>query len=176
MQFSVPPQLAALWKDEKRRTALLAVLGIAGMLLIALPEFLPDPPQQTPRATAPPAPTTACAYAAELETRLEELLCQVEGAGSVSVMVTLAAGEETVYAQDRQTAADGSGEQTHVLLQNAESPALVETVTMPSVQGVAVVCEGGGDAAVQGRITQIVAALTGIGASRITVTRMVTTN
>ena len=170
-----PPGLKALWADEKRRANLLLVLGVAGMLLLALSEWLParttDPPAEAGEtAQAEPAPD----YAAELEGRLRALLEQVEGAGRVEVMVTLLSGAETVYATDTDTAADGSGRQQHVLVSGAQGPALVERVAVPAVQGVAVVCEGGGSAAVQSRVTAIVEALTGVGTSHITVTPMVT--
>ena len=44
------------------------------------------------------------------------------------------------------------------------------------VLGVAVVCEGGGSAAVQSRVTALVQALTGIGTNHITVAKMASAN
>ena len=46
---------------------------------------------------------------------------------------------------------------------------LVETIQTPQVQGVAVLCQGGEDPAVQTRITALVQALTGVGANHVTV-------
>lgn len=170
--------LKSLWQDDKKRPGLLLVAGIAGMVLLALSEWLPAPKTdaQTEQAEAGPtlsASAQTAAYAAELEQRLQRLLGQVEGVGKAEVMVTLCAGEGTVYAKDSQLAADGSEQYSHVLLQGTGTdPALIETVTPPAVQGVAVVCQGGGNAAVQSRVTQIVQALTGAGSSHITVARM----
>ena len=48
-------------------------------------------------------------------------------------------------------------------------------VQTPQVLGVAVVCEGGGNAAVQNRVTALVETLTGIGANHITVAKMAST-
>ncbi len=173
-KLHLPPRLAALWADEKRRANLLLVLGIAGMLLLAFSEWLPAKPGAA--ADTKPAPTEqpAADYAAELEQRLQALLVQVEGAGRVQVMVTLYAGEQTVYAKNTDVDADGAARSEYVLVAGTGAPALVEQVTVPAVQGVAVVCDGGGSAAVQSRITDIVAALTGVGTSHITVTPMVT--
>ena len=44
------------------------------------------------------------------------------------------------------------------------------------IGGVAVVCEGGGSAAVQSRVTALVQALTGIGTNHITVAKMASAN
>ena len=167
------PQIKALWADEKRRTGLLVVLGAAGMLLLALSEWLPaetEPPPETEAAVE----QLPAGYAAELEDRLAGLLAQVEGAGQVTVMVTLQGGEETFYAKNTDTAADGAVHEEPVLVGGSGGPALIERVSVPALQGVAVVCEGGGSAAVQSRVTDIVAALTGLGTSHITVTPMVT--
>ena len=77
-----------------------------------------------------------------------------------------------MYATDNQTASDGSLSVSHVLL--GES-GLVETVQTPQVLGVAVVCEGGGNAAVQNRVSEIVQALTGVKSNHITVAQMAAT-
>lgn len=177
MKPAVPPALLALWKDEKKRASLLILLGLLGMALLAISEWLPKKaPQTAEPENSVPVADLPTAYAAELETRLEELLTQVEGAGKVQVMVTLAAGRETIYALDQQTSADGASQQNHIVLSGSDMPALVEAVTMPAIQGVAVVCQGGAEPMVQSRITQIVQVLTGVGASHITVTQMVTAN
>lgn len=72
-------------------------------------------------------------------------------------MVTLESGSESIYATDT----DADGASTHVLLGSGRADGLVETVQTPQVLGVAVVCEGGGNAAVQNRVTALVETLTG---------------
>ncbi len=165
-------RLKALWAEDKRRAALLFAVGMAGIVLLGVSEWLPAG-EKAPDPAPTAQPAAADAYARELEQRLQALLCQVEGAGRVEVMATLAAQEETVYAKDRRYSADGTGEES-LVLPGGTAPALIETVTMPQIQGVAVLCEGGADIAVQSRITQIVHVLTGVGTSHITVTPMVT--
>ncbi|HJD22261.1 MAG TPA: stage III sporulation protein AG [Candidatus Gemmiger faecigallinarum] len=159
-------------KGEKKAVNLIVAAGILGMLLIAVSEWLPDT-GTADAAAAPAAPADSAEYEAALETRLETLIRQVEGAGETRVMVTLAESSRTVYATDTETDADGAKREAHLLLDNgAEPPALVETTLPPQVQGVAVLCEGGGDAGVQARVTEIVNVLTGAGASHITVDRL----
>jgi len=163
----VPERIKALWGNEKSRTNLLLVAGLSGMLILAVGEWLPQPqPDQKEVSTVQSEPE----YCALLEERLQNLIAQVEGAGKTQVMVTLETGKETQYATDTMIQSDGTMQSEHVLLGN--SGALVQTVAAPKIQGVAVVCRGGGDAGVQYQITQLVQSLTGVGASHITVTKM----
>lgn len=156
--------------DEKQRVNLLAFMGLAGLVLLAVSAWLPadDAAQPAPAAVQ----ETAADYAAQLESRLTALIRCVDGAGDTTVMVTLESGSESVYATDT----DRDGGSTHVLLGSGGADGLVETVQTPRVLGVAVVCEGGGTAAVQNRVTALVEALTGVGANHITVAKMASTN
>ena len=155
--------------DEKQRVNLLVAMGLAGLVLLAVSAWLPA--GSTPQPTKTTQQTDTANYAAQLEDRLTTLISRVEGAGKPTVMVTLESGSESVYATDT----DGDGTSTHVLLGSSRADGLVETVQTPRVLGVAVVCEGGGSAAVQSRITALVEALTGVGANHITVAKMAPT-
>ena len=159
-------RLRAALADEKQRVNLLVCMGLAGLLLLAVSSWLPA--DSSTQSTAPAAMTDSTAdYAAELETRLTALISRVEGTGKTAVMVTLESGSESIYATDT----DSDGSSTHVLLGSGGA-----TVETPRVLGVAVVCEGGGSAAVQSRVTALVQALTGIGTNHITVAKMASAN
>lgn len=161
-------RLKPLWDDEKHRVQLLAAAGMAGLLLLAVSEWLP-----AETAAAPPnaAEEQEADYAAQLEQQMAELLGTVEGAGTVRVMVTVSHREKTVYAADTESRADGSAASTPVLV-SGNTAGLVETVYAPEVLGVAVVCTGGDDPAVQASITALVQALTDVGTHHITVAKM----
>ena len=150
--------------QETARTRLLVAAGLAGLVLLGASAWLPAKKQ--PAAAAPEQTQTAGDYASQLESRLQTLISQLSGAGSAQVMVTLQNGEENVYAADTETSADGAASRKHVL---AGGAALVETVETPRVLGVAVLCRGGEDPAVQSRVTALVQALTGVGANHVTV-------
>lgn len=162
-----------LVKDEKRRVNLLVAIGALGLLLLALSEWLPASPDSDPSEVQSVPEANQQDYAGQLESRLQALIAQVDGAGTVEVMVTLESGEESIYATDRETSADGSASVSHVLLNDQ---GLIETTQAPQVLGVAVVCEGGDDAAVQNRISTLVEVLTGVGANHVTVTKMAASN
>lgn len=159
---------AALY-DEKKRVNLLLCAGLAGLLLLAFSEWLPDSTSQEQPAAAVPTPQNQQDYAEQLEDRLQELISHVDGVGRTQVMVTLAQGEESVYATDRETSQDGSSRISHVL---TGDEGLVRTIQTPQVLGVAVICEGGESPAVQNRVCALVESLTGVGANHITVAKM----
>lgn len=138
-------------------------LGAAAMLLILLSELWPA---QAQTDTQQNAAQSAAEYQQQLEQRLAELIAQLDGAGRTTVMVTLETGEETIYALDTLSGQTQSQE-THVLLE--DGTALEQTVYLPKVCGVAVVCEGGGDIHVAARITELVGALLDIPSNRICV-------
>ena len=104
----------------------------------------------------------------DLEIKKGEVVSIVgpSGAGKTTVMVTLGTGEEMIYALDTQSG-DLQSQQTHVLLEDGS--ALTETVCVPQVCGVAVLCEGGGDVRIAARITELVSALLDLPSNHICV-------
>lgn len=149
---------------KQNRAKLAVALGAAAMVLILLSELIPA--TSTPTISTPETAPTAAQYKQQLEQQLETLIGQVEGAGKTTVMLTLESGEETIYALDTLSGQTQS-QQTHVLLD--DGTALEETTYLPTVCGVAVVCEGGGDVRVAARITELVAALLDVPTNRICV-------
>lgn len=152
-------------REKPRAASLAVILGIAAMLLILLSELWPasDGPAAPPGGETV---QTADSYRASLENQLAALIEQINGAGETTVMITLESGEERIYATDTQTGGDQS-QQTHVLLE--DGTALEETVYLPAVCGVAVVCDGGGNVGVEARITALVSALLDVPSNRICV-------
>lgn len=148
--------------EKQNRTKLAVVLGTAAMILLLLSELLPTNAVKAPVL----APADETAYREQLEKQLQELIEQIDGAGTTTVMITLESGEETVYATDTQSGQTQSKE-THVLLE--DGTALAQTIYLPQVCGAAVVCDGGGDIRVAAQITELVRALLDLSANRIVV-------
>lgn len=109
----------------------------------------------------------------ELEEKLSQTLSQVDGAGKVTVTLTMKSGMEQVLASDRTTTVNerGSSVEEETVLRSTGSgeEALLITRKYPVFQGALVVCEGGDDPAIRLTMTQAVSALTGLGADKITV-------
>ena len=101
---------------------------------------------------------------------MEEILGQIEGAGQVSVMLTVKSGMERILAQDGTLSSEEESVQTVVISTGSGTEEVVVLKQYyPTFQGALIVCSGGGDAQVQLLITQAVSALTGLSAARISV-------
>lgn len=108
-----------------------------------------------------------------LEQRLAELLSQVDGAGRVSVMLSVRVGEETIYQTDTTTEQRQDEKTVVVTTVLAESDVPVTTkIVSPLYQGAVVVAEGGDSASVRLNLVSAVSSLTGLGADKITVMKM----
>ena len=183
--------LYALWKGVSqragdRRSGLLLLAGLAGMVLILLSAL----PGSGGGEAAPSQPPDTQAYLEELEDRLEEIVGQVDGVGRCRVMVTAENGVEYVYAveesENRNTASsygqDGSRSQTqqqtsdqrYILLDSGGGgkQALLKTQRQPAIQGVVVVCQGAGSMVVQERVTQVVTTALGIPYTKVCVKKI----
>lgn len=179
------PDIAALkerlgrWATGKRQRNLILLLGAVGVVLLAAPTLLPDSQSEELTEVAPQAAATED-YAQTLAQQLEDTLGRIRGVGEIRVMVTLARQEEYLYATNQtaesRTEADSAqsqSQQTHVILeQDGDDRPLVTTTVVPQIQGVLVVCAGGGDPLVQSALTQSITALLNIGASRVAVVEM----
>ena len=108
-----------------------------------------------------------------LEEKLSKTLSKVEGAGEVTVTLTVKRGMEQVLASDRITSVSERGssveEETVLVNSGGGQETVLLTQRYPTFQGALVVCEGGDDAEIRLLLTQAVSALTGLGADRITV-------
>lgn len=183
--------LSAAWLalDKSKRSVLVKlglclVLGLLLMLWARQPLATAlDPQQESAPAAAPAAgqSQTGAAAAGEegLEQELSLILSEIKGAGRVRVKVWYAAGESAVYANQSQTAhsqsLSGSGELAASETEESLSPALVGDGPLlvrqeaPVIQGVLVVAQGAGDAAVQERLYQAVKSLLGLSHGQVAV-------
>lgn len=155
---------------ERYKYALLvAAVGAALMLLPGLGGGAEEPAAQT-QFQAADFDTGA------LEGRLEEALSQIEGVGEAQVVLTLLSGPTQVLAQDARQSAGESGsdtERTTVVLSrgSGNQDTVVVRQLSPQYQGALVVCSGGDDPAVRLKVVEAVAAVTGLGADRISVSK-----
>lgn len=136
----------------------LLLLAAAGILLLLLGSGQTAATSST--GDAQEAAARAEAYRTALSEELTALCSKVKGAGRVDLVLTLAGGEEAVYACD----SSGEGRSDYVL---SGGEGLLLYRKNPTVLGVGVVCEGGGDPAVCRELTALLSATLGIGSNRI---------
>lgn len=147
-----------------------AVIGL-GLLVVGSFDLPFGKQEQKQSVSLSDEQSELTAYKQELCREIAALCASVRGVGKVQVMVTLSGGYEYVYARDLQSKTGGESytwEETYVLVGSgsAQSPLLLVT-KQPSVAGVGIVCEGGGDPAVQNELTALVSAAFGIGTNKI---------
>ena len=161
---------AARWgeaiRTSLRRYRLVWLAILAGLVLLAVPTG-------EGKEQAPSQPIPAVAFdLKETEARLSETLSQIEGAGDVTVMLTLRDGPRKVLAQDSQ---QGEGDARCSTVVLSAGNGTQETVTVqelyPGYQGALLVCPGGDDPQIRLKLTQAVSALTGLGADRIAISK-----
>lgn len=112
-----------------------------------------------------------------LEERLSAILCLVEGAGEVRVIISVAAGEEVVYQTNRnQNTSDNSNsiKDDTVMVTSADrsTTGLVKQIIPEVFKGAVVLCAGADDPVVRLCIVEAVSKLTGLGANQIAVLKL----
>lgn len=170
MKFKIgrlsPEKLTAFLKQYK----FVLILIVAGIILLLLPSG-----DHSDRVEASDGLSgTEEDFSVEaLEEKLSAILSKVEGAGQVSVMLTVRSGMERVLASDREYTKSekevSRQERTVIIDTDAGEEAVLLTQRYPTFQGALVVCPGGDDPQVQLLLTQALSALTGLSSGRITV-------
>ena len=179
MQDGIIEYIVKLWNKLGYRLFLLT--GFIGILLI----YISDRSAVEKTVLSEYSPEE---YRLHLEKTLTDILSQVEGAGKVSLMITLESGEEKIYAvqektdrneqsvsaqRSTQTNSRTSYENEYVMLGgSAGNEALIEKTLQPAVQGVVVVCQGAEDVKVVSNITNAVSVVLDIPTNRVCVIKM----
>jgi stage III sporulation protein AG len=177
----VPELFGKIWELVKKNKYVMVVL-LVGLVLILLPMG-----SQTRKEDAGTVSrqTTAEFSLSDTENHIAEALSKIQGAGKVTVVLTLRCGTEQVLARDENVSnttkgagdsAETSSERsvTTVIVSagsGAENPIMLKYI-YPEYLGALVVAEGADDAAVKLQLVRAVSGLTGLGADRIVVTKM----
>lgn len=171
----------------KKEQILILVLAGALLLVIAIPTETPE--EETIQSEPVVEAAAADSRAKELESRLQQILEQVEGVGKTKVMLTLKSEGRKIVEKDLEQAQgkeeSGQGESGVLSEESSNSEATVyekdsrgnETPYVteelePEIAGVLVIAQGAGDSAVVCGITEAVMALFGIEAHKIKVMKM----
>lgn len=108
-------------------------------------------------------------YTRQTEERLRSLIESMSGVDEVSVMVTLDGGSERVYAKNNVSASGGVSKEYVITESGGSEEAIALKDVYPRVRGVAVVCRGGDDPAVQAKIISVLSTLLGITTNHVSV-------
>lgn len=178
-----------LKKDNNLQLAIAAVAVVA-LISFVLTLSTGNKSEGAAESTNTGNSQTAQQSAAGLETRLEQILSQVEGAGAVRVLVTYETGPEIVPAtktgtQNNTSDGTNTGQHTTSMTENNEpvvvqgengTEPLVLVRKEPVVLGVLVVAEGASDLNVRLRLAEAVRVSLQLAPTRIEVLPMNITN
>ena len=163
----IDKKLTALIK--KYRYVLLVLL--IGLCLMAIPSRKTVVTQEKQMVSEEPVQQMS------VSEELAQILSQVDGAGNVKVLLTVAAGEETLYQtnEDISTSSESSTTQiSTVTVTSAQRDeyGLIRQTNPPVYKGAIIVCQGADDPQIQLAIVSAVSKVTGLGADRISVMKM----
>lgn len=145
---------------KKYQYVLLVVL--VGVVLMLIP--------QSPRESQTVTQTEEVVEA-DLQMQLAAILGQISGVGKVEVLLTEAAGADTVYQVDtRQNQANA--DTVIITDRNREETGLVKQIFPPVYRGAVVVCQGADSAGVRLNVVDAVKSVTGLSSDCITVLKM----
>ena len=153
------------WKELWERYKYVLLVILAGVVLLLLPG-------RETQSTDPERP--ACAQAdfdlEAMEKKLANALAQIQGAGEVTVVLTLKEGTRQVLARDTEISGGEQRSTAVVVSQGSgvQQPVPVQSI-YPQYQGALVVCTGAGDARVKLELLEAVKALTGLSGEKISI-------
>ena len=170
---------------------LIVIIGIAGAGLIFLSSVLPKNDSSSSQAAAQAVSeySDTDAYRERLCEELGNMIAGMKGAGRTRIMLTMDGTVRNIYAADndirqsessRRNSADENTDKqnneriSYIKVRNKDGSeqAIKIGCQMPKVRGVLVVCEGGDNDEVCGRIKEAVAAALNISKTHICVSKL----
>ena len=155
------------WIKQYKYVVLIALVGI---VLLCLPS---GDREQAPVQVDPPMEQQEQTVAQQLE----QILSQLQGAGEVKVLLSIAQGERTEYQTDIQSDTGDSSssirQDTVIVTDSDRNESAVIKQTLPPVYlGAVVLCRGADNSTVKLAIVEAVSKATGLGADKICVLKM----
>ena len=160
------------------KVVILILVGIIGLILLFGFDFKKDDKSNSSSVVTSSGYISTIDYCKLIENKLTEILSAVDGAGQVSVMITVDGSPELVYAneKDQTSSSNSSGSVTTstysspiIVNVNGTSTALVMTEILPVVKGVIVVASGAGNVATKLDLLNAVSTLLDISTNQVTI-------
>lgn len=161
------------------KVLIIVIIGILGLLMIALSEFFPSGKVEKGKDVANTMDNTSYSegFKQRTEKELREIIGKIDGVGEVSLMITLDGTTEYVYAEDVDTETDEENDsksnkyKNEVIIVDSDGgeKALIKKIVEPKVKGVVIVCSGGGKTEIKERVTKAVSSALNISTNNICV-------
>ena len=155
-------------KNNRKLQILLLVLVVCVILLVYIAYFINDTNEETITEESYSASTTE-KYVASLESKLENVLSNIEGVGEVSVAITVSSGfvYEYAYEEKSKGSLSSTTNSSSLILVNNE-PVIISKI-YPVISGVLVVAEGSENIGVKLNILESVQTLLDVANEDITI-------
>ena len=161
--------------QKLKNPRVLIIIGAIGIALIFLSSL---PAKETKTNTTPDFSVEE--YKKTLEKDIEKLVKSISGSRKVTVVITLESGINYNYADtleeagetkndDKQSSEKSELKQGYITVKNADGSeqAILISKQMPEIRGVAIVCEGGDNAALNEKIQNAVTSALNITSKRV---------
>lgn len=156
-------------KNSKLKVWIIVIGAVVGIALILLGgSGARDTPEEEQGNVYTPSEDEMVLYQNYLEERVKALCESVEGVGSVTAIVTLSGGFESVYATEL---IDGNEEYV-IIGSGSSATALFLSRKAPEIAGVGIVCHGGASANARQELISLISATFHIPTNRIYVTQV----
>lgn len=157
-------------KDKRLKIAL--IIGLIGVLILAGSEIIPNKSSSTDEKET----SSYQDYIDSLEDDTEEILSSIHGAGKCKVMITIRESDESIFAKNSDvSSSNGSFSEKHEYVlndgSNGDEPILLKQ-SMPKIQGVVIVCEGGDNSVVRENIMSAVTSLFDVSSAKISISKL----
>ena len=152
----------------KKKTILLAVIGIIGILLVIIGTVGEKKKESTASENLSSKNPSTLEYIEGLENKLRTITEQITGSNDVKVIVSISSGTEYVYVSNEEFDENYSAkEYITVRPENGSDELILLKEVYPQVTGVSVACRGGDDPEVQAKLIRVISTAFGITSNRI---------
>jgi len=145
-----------------------AIILIIGLVLMLVPIGKQTEQSLQPSATEPEE--------LSVTEELAQILSQIDGAGKVRIMLTVAEGKKTLYQYDEEGShsEQGTFQKDTVIITDSQrgQSGLIQQIIAPKYQGAIVICQGADYASVRLAIVDAVSKITGLSTDKISVLKM----
>lgn len=154
---------------EKKKTIILAVLGIVGIILVVLGYLAPWKKNNSSDKENLNSSGTM-EYIRDIENKIRSMTEKITGDTNVSVIVSTENGTEYVYVSNENIdGSDISKEYITVKNEKGTNELVLLKEVYPTITGVSIACPGGDDSSVKRKIIDLVSTAFGLSKNRICV-------
>lgn len=153
---------------SKLKLAMLAVLGIVGILLVVIGTSGEKKPDAQKNISENTEDNSTSAYIESIENKIRNITRQITGSDNVGVIVTVSDGVQYVYVSDEKSDSAGTDrEYVTVRNENGAGALILQKEIYPPIEGVCVACRGGDDPSIQAKLISVIATALGLTSNRI---------